>query len=196
MVTQSKVPRLHRQTLIEMNLAAFTARRDAAIDRVLFVLRREMIASSKEQRADLYTTCMALLDEAILATQRSQAEQETRLLHCLHLLRDTLAASFALVHHELTMAAETEQFSKLLGPEILAELRTANDVFSGSEMSILDCIDDLLKVAVPIREQDTLERQKSFTEDDRRRFELTAREYKKHYESYEPGRKPPRKRKR
>ena len=195
MATQTKVPRLHRQTLIEMNLAAFTARRDAAIDRVLSVLRREMIASNKEKRADLYTMCIALLDEATLATQRSQAEQETRLLHCLHLLRDTLAASLALVHHELTMTAEAEQFSKLLGPEILAELRTANDVFSSSEMSILDCIDDLLKVTVPIREQDTVERQKTFSEDDRRRFQLTAREYRKHYRRYEPGREPSRKRK-
>ena len=196
MVANAKVPRLHRQTLIEMNLAAFTARRDAALDRVLAVLRREMIASNKEQRAELYTTCLALLDEAILATQRSQSEQETRLLHCLNLLHDTVAASLALVRHELTMTAEAEQFSTLLGPEIVAELRTTNDVFSSSEMSILDCIDDLLKVTVPIREQDTVERRKGFTEDDRRRFDLTAREYRKHYSQYKPRGKPSRKRER
>jgi len=181
MAKRAKVPRVHRQSLVEMNLAPFTARRDAAHQRAVQVLRKEMIRSRKEERIALYRFCLKLLDEAILATRRSQTDQDTPIMHYLQLLRDTVSASFALVRHELMMVREAEEFSRILGPETAAELQTADDVFSAGEMNIHDCIDDLLKFGKPICERDTRNRKKRFSPEDNERYAETLRAYKAHY---------------
>ncbi len=181
MAKKANPPRVHRHTLIEMNLAPFTARRDAAHERVVQVLRNEMTRSRKEKRTTLYRFCLKLLDEAILATRRSQTDQDTPLMHYLQLLRDTISASFALVRHELMLVHEAEQFSRVLGPEIVAELQTADDVFSASETNIRHCIDDLLKFGKPICDRDTHNRKKRFTPEDQRRYEETLEAYREHY---------------
>ncbi|NOY83087.1 MAG: hypothetical protein GXP31_18970 [Kiritimatiellaeota bacterium] len=181
MAKKAKAPRVHRHTLIEMNLAPFTARRDAAHERVMEVLHKEMIRSKKEERITLYQFCLDLLDEAILATRRSQTDQDTPLMHYLQLLRDTISACFALVRHELMVVHEAEQFSRDLGPEIVAELQTADDVFSASEENIHACIDDLLKFGKPICARDTHARKRRFTPDDHQRYEETLEAYREHY---------------
>ena len=177
-----KDARVHRHTLIEMNISVFTARRDAAHERVLDVLRREMMASGKELREKLYSFCQRLLDEAVVSTRRSQVQADSPVLHYLKLLRDTLGASQALVQHEMTIVRESEEFSRMLNEYIVNQLQTANNVFSDSEMNILDCIEDLLKFGEPILRQDTEERHKQFSEDDKRRYDLALAEYREHYE--------------
>jgi hypothetical protein len=174
--------RVHRHTLIEMNFSVFTARRYAAHERVVEVLRREMLASSKELRGKLYAFCVKLLDEAIEATQRSQMSADSPVLHYLSLLRDTIAASYALVRHEMTLVRESEEFSRMLNEYVVSQLRTANNVFSDSEMNILDCIEDLLKFGNPILTQDTQARLEKFSEDDKRRYELALKEYRTYFE--------------
>lgn len=188
MVKQAKVPRVHRQTLIEMNLAPFTARREAAHQRAVQILRKEMIRSRKEERISLYQFCLNLLDEAILATRRSQTEQDTPVMHYLRLLRSTVSASFSLVRHELTMVREAEEFSRVLGPEIAAELQTAEDVFSAGEMNIHDCIDDLLKFGKPICARDTRNRKKRFTPEDNERYAEALQAYRAFYHQDETRR--------
>src|SRR6056297_1203456 len=164
--------RVHRHTLIEMNISVFTARRDAAHERVLDILRREMLASTKELREDLYSLCCRMLDDAIQCTRRSQVQADSPVLHYFSLLRDTIAASQALVRHEMTIAEESEKFASMLNEYVVAQLETANDLFSDSEMNILDCIEDLLKFGEPILQQDAEERLKSFSQDDKRRYDL------------------------
>ncbi len=173
--------RVHRHTLIEMNYAVFTARRDASHERVLEVLRREMLASSKELRAELYAFCVRMLDEAVKSTQRSQVQSDSPVLHYLTLLRDTIAASQALVRHEMTLVRESEEFSRMLNEYVVNQLQTANSVFSDSEMNILDCIEDLLKFGEPILIQDSQERLKKFTDDDKRRYDTAVAEYRTYY---------------
>jgi hypothetical protein len=178
-----KLPRLHGQTLIEMNLAAFTGRRDAALDRVRRILRRELVASSKERRTRLYTRCILLLDEAIMATRRSQVDQDTPLLHYLRLLRDSVSANLALIRHELTMATEQRLLAELATPEIAAGLRQASDLFSQSEMNLMDCTEELLRFGTAVRKQDTQGRAQAFTDEDRRRYDLALAEYRKCYQT-------------
>jgi len=180
--------RLHRQTLIEMNLAPFTARRNAAHERLLEILRgRELVESSKEQRVHWYTLCECLLDEAILATRRSQIDQDTPVIHYLRLLRDTVAAALALVRHEVLVVREAEVFSKLVGNDLVQELQATGDVFSQSEMNILDCIEDLLRFGERICEQDTRARKASFTPEDHRRYDDAFEEYRRFYRTWNPG---------
>ena len=173
--------RVHRHTLIEINISVFTARRDAAHERVLDILRREMLASAKEAREGLYSLCCKMLDDAVQCTKRSQVQHDSPVLHYFSLLRDTIAASQALVRHEMTIAKESEQFSEMLNEYVVAQLETANDLFSDSEMNILDCIEDLLKFGEPILQQDAEQRLKSFSEDDKRRYDLALNEYRSYY---------------
>jgi len=177
-----QIARVHRHTLIEMNISVFTARRYAAHERVVEVLRREMLASSKELRSELYALCVRLLGEAIESTQRSQLLADSPVLHYLNLLRNTIAASQALVRHEMTLVRESEEFSRMLNEYVVNQLRTANNVFSDSEMNILDCIEDLLKFGEPILSQDTQARLQRFSDDDKRRYELALKEYRAHYD--------------
>ncbi|MCF7854399.1 MAG: hypothetical protein K9N51_06345 [Candidatus Pacebacteria bacterium] len=177
----SRPARVHRHTLVEMNVSVFTGRRDAAHERVIDVLRREMLASSKELREKLYSFCGRLLEEAIESTQRSQIEADSPVLHYLTLLRDTIGASQALVRHEMTLVRESEEFSNMLNQYVVTQLQTANNVFSDSEMNILDCIEDLLKFGEPILARDTEERLAHFNEDDKARYNLALKEYRSHY---------------
>ena len=55
----AKSPRVHKHTLIEMNIAVFTARREAAHARVVEILRQEIFSGDKEKRIQDYTQCHA-----------------------------------------------------------------------------------------------------------------------------------------
>jgi len=180
-VTPPDTARVHRHTLIEINLPVFTARRDAAHKNVLDILRHKMLSSSKEMREVLYSLCVKFLDDAIECTRRSQVQSDSAVLHYFNLLQDTISASMALVHHEMTVGKEREEFSEMLNEYVVSQLETANEVFSDSEMNILDCIDDLLKFGEPILGQDSEDRRKSFEKDDKRRYQLAYKEYSKYY---------------
>jgi len=186
-VRDSQVVRLHRQTLVEMNAPVFTARRNAAHERVLELLRRDMLSSSKERRGELYALCGRLLDEAVESTLRSQLQADSPVLHYLTLLRETLSASQALVHHEMTLVRESEQFAKMLNEYVVQQLRTADSVFSDSERNLLDCVEDLVKFGEPILAHDTEERTRKLTADDRRRYDIAMAAYRTHYRSLEDG---------
>ncbi len=181
-----RVPRAHRHTLAEMNRSVYTARRDAAHARVVEILAREMLTNSKERRASLYRKCHQFLQEAVYSTERSQVQQDSPVLHYLELLRETIGACMALVNHELKLVMEAEEFSRFLGRETVDQLLTATDVFSQSEMHVLDCIDGLLKFGMPIIEHDSAALHQRFTEDDERRYALARKEYDHFYLHSDP----------
>jgi hypothetical protein len=174
-------PRVHRHTLVEMNRPVFTARRDAAHARALEVLRHRIEGGSKEQRAAWYSDCLRLVEESMRSTLRSQIVQDSPLVHYLRLLREILKAQLALVSHEITLARETEEFSRLLGQETVSRLLEDAHLISASERFVLDSIRNLLEFGEPLRAQDTQERQRDFTEDDYRRFDQALAEYSHHY---------------
>jgi len=177
----NRTPRLHRLTLVEMNKPVFTARRNVAHERVVQVLRQHMLASSKEERTRLYKACLRLTSEALDATLRSQMQHDTPLVHYLELLRDTISASEALVKHEMTLVREAEEFRRILSDEFMQQFQLTDDVFSASEMNILDCIDNLLNFGETLLQQDTRARLSSFNADDQRRYDLARAEYEIYY---------------
>ena len=182
MTEQSKtLPRIHRHTLVEMNQSVFTARRDIAHERVVTLLRERLHPASREERAACYRLCGRLIEDALMATRRSQIQRDSPLIHYLRLLKETLQAQLALINHELMLVREARELSRLLGEKIIAELQTASDRFSTSERNILEAIGDLLKFGAPILTKDTGERLETFSDDDRRRYEVAREEFRQFY---------------
>ncbi len=181
---QYRPPRVHRQTLVEMNIAVFTARRNAAHQCVIDILRREMLNRPKDGRRKLYLLCAMLLEEAIMCTRRSQLQVDSAVMHYLALLRDTINAVEALVRHEMKLNQESKELSGMLNQYVMTQLQSADDVFSDGEMNILDCIEDLLKFGAPILVKDSQERFEGLDEDDQRRYDLALREYTEYYQRY------------
>ncbi len=177
-------PRVHRQTLVEMNVSVFTARRDAAHQRVIHILRREMMTQTKKDRRKLYLLCGMVLDEAIMCTRRSQLQTDSAVMHYLELLRDTVNAEEALVRHEIRLNRESREISGMLNQYVVTQLQSAKDAFSEGETNILDCIEDLLKFGDPILTQDTEEKFQGWNEDDRRRYDLALEEYTRYYDRF------------
>ncbi|MEI8078069.1 MAG: hypothetical protein WCH61_00390 [bacterium] len=176
-----KPPRIHRHTLVEMNAPVFTARRDAAHACLVDILRRDALDAGRSDRVCLYGRGLRLLDDAILGTQRSQIQKEGPLLQYFHLLRDTLAATLALVAHEIRLTHGTGALSRLAAHSPRTRPVTMANRFSSGELNTLDSIDDLLKFGVPLLLKDSENHRKAFSPDDLRRYELARREYREHY---------------
>ena len=176
-----KPPRVHKHTLIEMNMAVFIARRDAAFARVVEILRADVLPAGKQRRRELYSDCQRLLNEAISATQRAQAHRETPTLRYLQLLCDTVSGCLAIVQHEVSLSREADEISRLIGSDLTEQLAKANSSFSNSETGIRDCIEDLLKFGISFVEKDSQERRSAFSENDLRRYHHAREEYDSHY---------------
>ena len=134
----------------------------------------------------MYRFCLRLLEDALTATRRSQLQQDSPVTHYLGLLRETVSANLALVSHELTLLRETAEFSRLLGDVMTAQFQSAGEVFSNSEMNILECIGDLLSFGEQLLSQDTAVRTEQFSADDRARYETAMREYTGFYREPSP----------
>jgi hypothetical protein len=171
-----------------MNCPVNTARRDAAHDRVVALLRRRVKATAnRAARAALYQQCLRLLDDALIATTRSQITQDTPALHYLRLIRDTMAAGQALVQYELRLASDADTFRRILGPELADDMRIADSLFSHSEESVLSCLAALQRSGESILAQDTQTRTAEFSTDDRRRYDLALAEYRAYYRRGDRG---------
>lgn len=180
-VRNTKIPRVHKHTLIEMNMAVFMARRDAAFSRVVEILRGEVLPAAKPRRRDLYGECHYLLQEAIATTQRSQAQQETPIVRYLQLLRDTVGGCLAIVQHEVNLGREAAEISRLVGTDLKEQFAKADNTLSFSETTIQACIDDLLKFGITLMDKDSRERMSMFSENDLRRYNHAREEYDEHY---------------
>jgi hypothetical protein len=177
----ARLPRAHRHTLVEMNQPVFMARRDAAHACAVDILKYDLVANSKECREELYQRCLDLLDEAQHTNSRSQVQQNTAVTHYLELLRNTVGACHALVKYEIMLVRETEEFSQLLGSASISSLQSTNDVFSASEMNIIDCIDSLTQLGLPLIKQDTDERTQGFHDSEKKRYKIARSEYSRLY---------------
>ncbi len=175
-----KIPRYHRDTLIEMNFPVYTARRDAAHARAMQILREDIPSCSDSRRVDHYAVCERLLDEAIHATRHAQLNPEGPLLRYFQLLRDTLGLNLVLLRHELTLDKETRALSKLVADPSV-ELHNIDEGFCASEGRLLGCIESLLTFGEPLLQKDAAARLKTFSGDDRRRYDLARKEYDEYF---------------
>lgn len=179
--TDGRLPRGHRQTLAEINRPFFTARRNAAFERVADIFRSELLPSAKGSRVELYRRCMILLEEAMVATRRSQVKEDSLILHFLSMLKETIGTCFAIVEHDMKLAEESTELLRHLGKEQVGNLHTPDDAFSESEMSIMDCVEELLRACAPVLESDTNAMRAGFNSEDSRRYQQAWGEYQAYY---------------
>lgn len=176
-----KIPRVHKHTLIEMNMAAFLARRDAAFAWVADLLRQVIPHSRMQRRRDLYIQCTALLNEAVSATQRSQNQPETPVVRYLQLLRDTVGGCLAIVQHEVNLGRGVGELSRLVGTDLSEPLHKTDHTLSSSEANVRECVVELLTFGISLLDKDSRERMSAFSEADLRRYTLAREEYDAHY---------------
>lgn len=180
MSNSHKIPRVHRQTLIEMNVPVFTARRDAAHERALTHLRQDLPLADRVTRQKLYALCDRLLGDTLIFTQRSQIHRDSPLLRYLQILQETVHLCRAHMTHAEHLQKETREISKMTGAA-LPPAMAAGDSLSNSELQMLAFVEDLLHFGEPLLKQDSRERQAAFSEDDRRRFTIARTEYDHYY---------------
>ena len=177
----TRIPRVHKQTLIEMNVAVFTARRDAAHARTVQLLLDGAPPAAREARLTLYALCQGLLGEAILSTQRSQLQASSPLLRYLKLVRDTVGVNLALLRHDVALETAAGELPRLVESEVTVARQEDCEACSESERHIINCIRNLLKFGRPLLQTDSKARLAGFSEDDRRRYELALEEYQDYY---------------
>jgi hypothetical protein len=189
------LPRVHRYTLVEMNASVFTARRDAAHEALVSLLKQELIPTDRDKRKYYYDYCVFLAEKAVESTERSQVERDTQVLHYLYLLRDTISAALALVRHELKFVEESQELSRLSKKEQSKQVeesgmaalyateafRVDDAVFSESENNILKCVEDLVQFGERVIQAESGERCEAFGEDDTRRYDVALKAHRGYY---------------
>ena len=180
MTGKHQIPRVHRQTLIEMNVPVFTARRDAAHDRALSLLRLDLPLADRKTRQKLYAECDRLLGDALIFTQRSHIHRDTPLARYLTILQETVHVCRTHLTHSEHLMRETREISKMTGVAVPPAME-AGDALSNSELQMLAFIEDLLHFGEPLLKQDSQTHQGTFSDDDRRRFNTARAEYDHYY---------------
>ena len=118
-------PRVHAQTLAELNHCVGTARRDAACLRLAEIIEQENWPEDRNERARLYATCIMLVEQAMDATRKStlvlsnpkQALADKPTLHFLKMLDQLLNMLKLLVEHVGSVMSEAGVLSEMLGAE-------------------------------------------------------------------------------
>lgn len=180
MSNNHKLPRVHRQTLVEMNVPVFMARCAAAHDRVMELLHQELPRADRQARQKLYAECERLLGDAIQCTQRSQIQHDSPILRYLQILQETVHLSLAHQARARCSACEAKEISRLTGVAMPPAV-ASGDALSNSEIQMLAFVEDLLHFGEPLLAADLKQRRSTFTDDDRRRFALARAEYDRVY---------------
>lgn len=172
--------------LVVMNIPPLMARRDAAYDRAIHLLREHIFSLPEEERRSVYATVLELLEVAIDATKSIPRSKKSRgkqtsepgpILQYLSLLNDTIQAALALVKHELILFKEEKALSNFIGSEISSQFISTEEIFSNSEMNIYHCISDLIDMAEPAIARNREYRKKSFTKNELDRYNKALNEF-------------------
>ncbi|MDT8390104.1 MAG: hypothetical protein RRC34_06305 [Lentisphaeria bacterium] len=173
----SAPPRLHRQTLVEVNISVHTGRRNAAHEQAAAVLHASTEQTRMDTKRELAQFGKELIDEALLCTRRSLVEVDAPPLRYLQILRDTIAAQESLIAHEIELTNGNGELAALLGDKLARQLAAFNAV----ETSNVNYIEELFTFGIPLLDRDTKERLAAFSEDDRRRYQIAVEEFKRCY---------------
>ena len=184
----TETPRLHIQTLAELNYCVETARRDAAYDCLCNVCTSEW-PESHQQRGMLYSRCVMLVNAVIAAAERSvpvrtkprQALSEKPLLHLLNLIKQQIQTLNSIAEHVYNVGSEAELLAELLGVEIFRKLEETCRSFDGHERAALKALNETLGIGRELMRANTAMRKSAFAPDDLRRYDKAYEEYKSHY---------------
>ncbi|MBR4673981.1 MAG: hypothetical protein IKP00_05895 [Victivallales bacterium] len=182
-------PRIHAQTLAELNHCVGTARRDAACQRLGEIIEREKWPEDREERAKLYARCLVLVEQALEATNKStllfsnpkQALGDKPLIHFLKMLDQLLNMLKLLAEHVGSVMNEAELLSEMLGAETYSILQTTCEDFEQHEQMAQQVLQSTMKIGKEMVQRNTEIRRQFFSADDNRRYEKALSEYTMHY---------------
>jgi len=138
-----------------MNLPALMAKRDAAYDRAVQILKSDLFSLSEEKRHYIYEVITQLLSIAIESTTQTMTGKEGRnsetdgILKYLFMLNARVMLAASMASHELTLYEEEISISNFFGSEIVPHLRATDTLYSNFEMEIYHSITEFIERAEP-----------------------------------------------
>ena len=182
-------PRVHAQTLAELNHCVWTARRDAACQRLNDIIKRENWPENRNHRVQLYASCIMLVAEALEATTKStlvlsnpkQALADKPLIHFLKMLNQLLQMLKLLAEHVGSVMNEAGLLSEMLGAGTYTVLQTTCEDFEQHEQMAQQVLQSTMKIGLEMVQRNTDSRRQSFSAEDIRRYDKALAEYTRHY---------------
>ncbi len=183
-VPSSEKDRFGSSQLARINRAPLMARRDAAYDRAVALLRVPLFSYPEEVRSELYEAVLKLLyiagntGRALNESYESDGDKiPDPVNQYLILLIDTVRAAMTLVDHELIMFKEEKELSSFIGSDITTQIRSADEVFSNSELNIYQCITELIELADKSIVRNREIGKRDFAKEDIERYNKALKEY-------------------
>ncbi len=170
-------------TLSHLNLPALTGRIDAAYDQAISVFSSNVFSKNQEERKNIYKTTLKLLNIALEARHSLSffpshyERKKDPLTQYLLLLKDTIQAAHALITHEMIIFQEEKQLSNFIGSEISSQLKSVDEIFTNSELSICQNTAELIQKAAPAINKYRDRIFKSFNQDDLVRYKKSFNEF-------------------
>jgi hypothetical protein len=178
--------------LVKMNIPPLMGRRDAAYDRVETLLSDNLFAHSENERKEIYLKAVELLnivlkdtENILIAVKQDDREsREERLLSYFELLRNIIQAACDMVNYEMCLFKDETNLNKLIGESVSNNLRKTDEIFSESEMSIVQKLGEFFENAATQIQKYREYAQKSFSRHNTARYRKSFKEYTKIYEQY------------
>lgn len=183
-------PRIHAQTLSEMNHCVGTARRDAAYACLCELAVRDWPADVKTKQK-IYSNCFMLAKEVLESMKRStlmysdprQEIYDRPLFHYLHLIDEWLQTISMLYEHVQSIRNEADVLSEHLGAEAYGSLERSCEELEKHGVLARETLVNTLDVGRSLVKSNSDKSKQSFSEDEMRRYDKAYAEYMKHYRS-------------
>jgi hypothetical protein len=182
-------PRLHAQTLAELNHCVGTARRNAAFLRLGELGQPGAWQEDNGQRSAMYGCYLDLVQEVIKTTEKSSLMHclpkhglwDRPVLHYLRLLQQLALTLSSLASHVANVKEEAELLSEHLGPDTFAQLNATCADFEQHEKTTLNVFLRVLSIGSTVITDNSAKRCQQFSEDEQRRYDLALGKYLHYY---------------
>ena len=180
--------------LVMMNIPAQMARRDAAYDMAVRLIREHLFSYSEEKRCDIYANILKLLGEVVSLTEiitfKKSGEKKRSAPEGVYdyfaMLNETVKAASSLVRHELAIYQDEGRLSEILGSDLSTQIRATDEVFSNSEMNIYHCMIELVDIAESTVKKYREYWKKSFSKTNQSRYAKSFSEFESIFNSLIP----------
>lgn len=165
-----------------MNIPTITARQNAAYDQAVATFYRNKFSGNHEERSLIYKSTLTLLEITISARKELSNSPEIRgkkdlFFQYLLLLRDTIQAASSLLTHEIMLSKEEEHISSFIGNQVSGQFKSADRIFTDSEINITHTTTELIKLATPVIIRNREKTIKNFSAEDLGRYHKALSEF-------------------
>jgi len=172
----------NNHNLALMNVPALMGRRDAAYDRTIELLEQNIFSHREEERIIIYDGIMDLLKVAIdntksILTPSDEKETIGAMLQYLNVLNDSVLSASVLAKHELILFEDERDISSFIGKKVQSQFRSADKIFSNSEMNIFHSIAELIEIAMPAIKRYRQFRKRTFSKTNLDRYNKAFKEF-------------------